>query len=93
MREHPLTMEFAAAVDTACGRMIRHGLERDAMIYLALELRAMFWNHSLGVGLPGYLEQSRDLFRAMGLVIEYLENPSDAVRWDRVAIHQASTTV
>lgn len=70
-QEHPTTVEFRQVLDRACGRMVRLGLKREAMVWLADELACMLSNDSFEPR-PD-IPQSRELYRLMVAIKCHLE--------------------
>lgn len=71
---NPISEEFARAIDLVCGRMVRLGLHREAMVELANELACMLSNDSFArmPEIPG----SRELWRVMVAIKCHLEGQS-----------------
>ncbi len=72
-RDHPVAMDFATVIDRACGRMVRLGLEQEAMVELARELALMLWNGSFKPGAESIVPHSMALAQLMFSVQKYLE--------------------
>jgi len=78
--DHPLVSDFAQAVDLACGRMVRQGLTKEAMVHLTSELVAMFSNDSFAR--PPLVSHSRELSEVLVAILCHLrgEQPLDVAR-------------
>jgi len=88
---HPVSEEFAKAVDKACGRMVAAGLEREAMYWLADELASMLSSDQLKA--RPVIPHGEELYRlvvAIGLRLRGGEAP-DRVLADRR--HSSDTLV
>ncbi|HLC42765.1 MAG TPA: hypothetical protein VJO34_14215 [Methylomirabilota bacterium] len=78
-RDHPVAMDFATAIDRACGRMVHLGLEQEAMVELARELAFMLFNDSFKPAAESTVPHSAALARLMFSVQKYLEGENSSL--------------